>query len=156
VTVKALLARIVVVVLCCVGLATMNPVSAEAASAIQITKVYYNSPGSDYGSNTSLNAEWVRITNTGTTYRTLTGWTLRDASAHVYTFPTFKIAPGARGSTCTPARAPTPRLTSIGAVAGTCGTTPGTRRRCAELTGSGSIPARRPRAVLATSTASAS
>jgi hypothetical protein len=58
VTVKALLARIVVVVLCCVGLATMNPVSAEAASAIQITKVYYNSPGSDYGSNTSLNAEW--------------------------------------------------------------------------------------------------
>ena len=94
--VKALLVRIVVVVLCCVGLATMNPVSAEAASAIQITKVYYNSPGSDYGSNTSLNAEWVRITNTGTTYRTLTGWTLRDASAHVYTFPTFKIAPGAR------------------------------------------------------------
>jgi hypothetical protein len=83
VTVKALLARILAVVLCCVAAATVNPVSAEAASAIQITKVYYNSPGSDYGSNTSLNAEWVRITNTGTTWRTLTGWTLRDAAGHV-------------------------------------------------------------------------
>ena len=75
VTVKALVARIVAVVFCCVAAATVNTVSAEAASAIKITKVYYNSPGSDYGSNTSLNAEWVRITNTGTTWRALTGWT---------------------------------------------------------------------------------
>src|SRR5215207_2323947 len=96
VTVKALLARIVGVALCGVAAATFNPVSADAASAIQITKVYYNSPGSDTGSNTSLNAEWVRITNTGTTYRTLTGWTLRNAAGPIYTFPTFKIAPGAR------------------------------------------------------------
>src|SRR5215218_5245707 len=67
VTVKAMLARIVGVALSGVAAATINPVSADAASAIQITKVYYNSPGSDTGSNTSLNAEWVRITNTGTT-----------------------------------------------------------------------------------------
>ena len=96
VTVKALLARILAVVFCCVAAAIVNPVSAEAASAIQITKVYYNSPGSDTGSNTSLNAEWVRITNTGTTSRYMTGWTLRDAQGHVYKFGTFKLAAGAR------------------------------------------------------------
>src|SRR5215203_1603174 len=95
-TVKALLARIVAVALCCVGAVALNPASAEAASAIQITKVYYNSPGSDTGSNTSLNAEWVRITNTGTTSRYLTGWTLRDAQGHTYTFGTFRLAAGAR------------------------------------------------------------
>jgi hypothetical protein len=92
----ALLVRIVAVVFCCVAAAAVNPVSAQAASAIQITKVYYNSPGSDTGSNTSLNAEWVRITNTGTTARYLTGWTLRDAQGLVYTFGTFRLAAGAR------------------------------------------------------------
>lgn len=49
--VKALLARFVAVALCCVGAVTFNPSSAEAASAIQFGKIYYNSPGSDTGSN---------------------------------------------------------------------------------------------------------
>ena len=40
---------------------------AQAATpAIQITKVYYNSPGTDTGSNTGLNAERVRLSNTRT------------------------------------------------------------------------------------------
>ncbi len=69
---------------------------AQAAPAMQITKVYYNSPGSDTGSNTSLNGEWVRIKNTASTSRTITGWTLRDATTiHVYTFPTTTVAAGA-------------------------------------------------------------
>jgi hypothetical protein len=74
----------------------VQPGIGGSGSAIQITKVYYNSPGSDTGSNTSLNAEWVRITNTGTTSRYLTGWTLRDAQGHIYKFGTFKLAAGAR------------------------------------------------------------
>ena len=72
----------------------INPAPGEAASAIQFGKIYYNSPGSDTGSNTSLNAEWVRIKNTGTTTRSLTGWTVRDAAGHVYKFGTFSLKPG--------------------------------------------------------------
>jgi hypothetical protein len=41
-----------------------------------------------------LNAEYVVIKNTGTTTRTLTGWTVRDRTHHVYTFPSFTLKPG--------------------------------------------------------------
>jgi hypothetical protein len=37
---------------------------AEAASAIQIYRVYYDSPGKDTRSNSSLNAEYVVLKNT--------------------------------------------------------------------------------------------
>jgi hypothetical protein len=49
-----------------VGLSAMP---AEAASAVQIYRVSYNSPGSDTGSNSSLNGEWVQLFNTATTSR---------------------------------------------------------------------------------------
>ena len=69
---------------------------AEAATpAIKITKVYYDSPGADTRTNTSLNAEYVMRKNTTSTNRTLTGWTLRDAANHIYTFPTFTLKAGA-------------------------------------------------------------
>ena len=67
---------------------------AQAASAVRIGAVQYNSPGSDTGSNTSLNAEWVRITNHSSVTKTLTGWTLRDTSNHVYKFGTYKLGAG--------------------------------------------------------------
>jgi len=70
-----------------------NP--ADAATPVRFTKIQYDSPGSDNGSNTSLNAEWVVITNKGTTKRALTGWTLRDLSNHVFKFPTLSLNPGA-------------------------------------------------------------
>ncbi|MFM6847652.1 MAG: lamin tail domain-containing protein, partial [Terrabacter sp.] len=64
------------------GLAVATPIavasSAQALPAIMIYKVQYNSPGSDIGSNTSLNAEYVVLKNTTRTNRSLTGWTLRD------------------------------------------------------------------------------
>ncbi len=78
-------------VIASVGIAT----PAQAAPAIQLDKIQYDSPGSDTGTNDSLNAEWVRIKNTSTTTRTLTGWTLRDVANHVYTFPTTTLAGGA-------------------------------------------------------------
>jgi len=70
-----------------VGVSLTGAVPAQAATpAIQITKIYYNSPGTDTGSNASLNAEWVRLTNTRTYTINLKGWTLRDKSSHIYTF----------------------------------------------------------------------
>ena len=62
--------------------------------AIRIVKIYYDSPGTDTGSNSSLNAEWIRIKNTGSKRRTLTGWKIRDASGHVYRFGRFRLRPG--------------------------------------------------------------
>lgn len=69
-------------------------VPAEATSPVRISAVQYDSPGSDTGSNSSLNAEWVKITNYGATAKALTGWTLRDTSNHVYRFGTYRLGAG--------------------------------------------------------------
>lgn len=69
--------------------------SAEAASPVRLTRAYYNSPGADSGSNSSLDHEWVRVHNFGDRSRTLTGWRLRDAQGHVFRFPTFRLRAGA-------------------------------------------------------------
>ena len=34
------------------------------ASRVVIKEIYYNSPGSDDGSNSSLNGEWIQLKNT--------------------------------------------------------------------------------------------
>jgi hypothetical protein len=65
-----------------------------ASAAVRITNVQYDSPGTDYGSNSSLNAEWVKIKNTGSKAKTLDGWTLRDKAGHVYHFGDFKLKAG--------------------------------------------------------------
>jgi hypothetical protein len=67
---------------------------ADAASPLRFSGAQYNSPGSDTGSNASLNAEWIRVTNHGNRTRTMTGWTIRDAAGHVYRFPKFRLRPG--------------------------------------------------------------
>ena len=67
---------------------------ASAAGAIQFGRAQYDSPGSDTRTNTSLNAEYIVIKNLGTTNRSLRGWTVRDASNHVYTFGTYTLAAG--------------------------------------------------------------
>jgi len=74
------------------GVATAGP--AQATGSVHLAEIYYNSPGSDTGSNTSLNAEWVKITNSTTRTATLTGWTLTDASSHTYKFGTFSLGAG--------------------------------------------------------------
>jgi hypothetical protein len=65
---------------------------AEAAPPVKISKIYYDSPGTDNRSTASLNAEYVVLTNTTTKAQTVTGWSIRDAANHVYTFPTTTIA----------------------------------------------------------------
>jgi len=79
------------------AVATTTAAPAQAATpAIQITRVYYNSPGSDTGSNTSLNAENVRLTNKRSVSINLKYWTLRDNTGYTYRFASdFKLAPGA-------------------------------------------------------------
>jgi hypothetical protein len=64
---------------------------ASAASPIQVGKIQYDSPGTDNGSNASLNGEWVTIKNTGRTNVVLTNWTLRDAANHIYKFGVFTL-----------------------------------------------------------------
>jgi hypothetical protein len=82
------LKRITVGLLC--GLFLLSVVPA-APAAIKITKIYFDSPGSDTGSNSSLNAEWITLKNTGSTGKYLTGWTIRDPAGHVYRFGTYKL-----------------------------------------------------------------
>jgi hypothetical protein len=72
--------------------AALMPVQAQAASgSVHLYKIYYNSPGTDHGSNTSLNAEYVQITNTTAKSAALKGWTLVDASNHKYTFGVYSL-----------------------------------------------------------------
>jgi hypothetical protein len=66
----------------------------DAPDAIRIARIYFDSPGADTGSNASLNAEWIRLKNTGSKGRRLTGWTIRDASGHTYRFGTFTLHAG--------------------------------------------------------------
>lgn len=64
-------------------------------SAIRIVKIYFDPPGADTGSNSSLNAEWIRLKNTGSTARSLTHWRVRDRGPdHVYRFGTYTLGAG--------------------------------------------------------------
>ena len=54
----------------------------------------YDPSGSDTGSNTSLNREWVKLVNHVRSAKNLTGWTVRDRDGHVYKFGNFHLAPG--------------------------------------------------------------
>ena len=77
--------------------ATASPASARQSTAataghrIQIDKIYYNSPGTDDGSNSSLNHEWVRLYNTSSSKISLRHWTLSDAAGHTFKFATYSL-----------------------------------------------------------------
>ena len=86
-TAAALLAAVAIAAL------TLLPSTPALATGhrIQINEIYYNSPGTDTGSNSSLNAEWVRLYNTSSSKISLTSWTLRDAAGHVFKFATYTL-----------------------------------------------------------------
>ena len=84
------------------GLLTLTgPVAAAAAAApaaahrapspVVISEIFYNSPGSDHGSNASLNAEWVKLRNRTGHPVSLFRWTLRDTAHHVYHFGNYSL-----------------------------------------------------------------
>lgn len=68
---------------------------AQAAPPLKVTKVFFDAPGTDNkSSNTSLNAEYVVVKNMTTKVVNLKGWSVRDAQAHVYVFPSFTLPAG--------------------------------------------------------------
>jgi len=76
------------------GLVVMSGSPAQAASRMQISEIYYNSPGPDTASNSSLNAEWVLLHNTSGDRISMTHWTLHDGGQkHTFKFGTFTIGP---------------------------------------------------------------
>jgi hypothetical protein len=81
---------------CLVVASSLIAIPAQAAPAtVYIYKVYFDSPGSDTGSNTSLNAEYVVIRNGDDVSHSVSGWTVRDAVGHRYTFPDgFRLGAG--------------------------------------------------------------
>jgi hypothetical protein len=83
-------------VACLVVAASLIAVPAQAAPAtVYIYKVYFDSPGSDSGSNSSLNAEYVVIRNGDNVSHSVSGWTVRDRADHRYTFPDgFRLGAG--------------------------------------------------------------
>ncbi|MFI1397216.1 lamin tail domain-containing protein [Streptomyces sp. NPDC020681] len=77
-----------------IGLALLPAPAQAAAGSVHLYKIYYDSPGSDRGSNVSLNGEYVQIRNTTTKAVSLKGWTLVDAKNHKYVFPTYSLGAG--------------------------------------------------------------
>jgi hypothetical protein len=76
----------------------VTPASAPVASAapcVVIYRVYFDSPGSDTGSNTSLNAEWIKLHNRCSTNKSLTSWRIKDKAGHRYVFGTYTLKAGA-------------------------------------------------------------
>ncbi|NUK10445.1 lamin tail domain-containing protein [Streptomyces lunaelactis] len=61
-------------------------------SRVEISDVQANSPGFDNGTNRSVNAEWVEITNNGRRSVDLDGWTLRAADGDRYRFHDVRLA----------------------------------------------------------------
>ena len=102
VTASAALVSTVLASTAAAGLLTLTgPVAAAAAAApaaahrapspVVISEIFYNSPGSDHGSNVSLNAEWVKLRNRTGHPVSLFHWTLRDTAHHVYRFGNYSL-----------------------------------------------------------------
>jgi len=66
---------------------TIHLPMAAAAGTVKFTKLYADSPGSDHGSNKSLNAEYVVVHNGGHKSAKLAGYKIKDKSGHTYNFP---------------------------------------------------------------------
>lgn len=89
------IARIAITV-SALAIAAGPAVAAQAAPArlkpkVAISEIFYNSPGSDNRSNASLNGEWIQLHNTTGHAVSLTGWTIRDTSSHVFEFGRYSL-----------------------------------------------------------------
>ncbi|MCO8272254.1 lamin tail domain-containing protein [Actinoplanes sp. TRM 88003] len=67
---------------------------APATPAIQFTRIQYDPPGTDSGSNGSLLNEYFKITNMTKKAININGWTVRDGKGIVYRFPNININVG--------------------------------------------------------------
>ncbi|MFD9000785.1 lamin tail domain-containing protein [Streptomyces sp. NPDC059582] len=76
-----------------IGAAALPATAADHARPnqpqVKISDVHYASPSRgdrSYGSNHSLNKEWVEVTNTSRRSVDLNGWTLKNEDGHKFTF----------------------------------------------------------------------
>jgi hypothetical protein len=76
------------------GIAMLPMQAGAATGSVHLYKIYYDSPGTDKRSTTSLNAEYVQVRNTTSKSVSLKGWTVTDAAKHKYTFGTFTLGKG--------------------------------------------------------------
>ncbi|WP_244173734.1 lamin tail domain-containing protein [Streptomyces recifensis] len=77
-----------------VGAAALPATAADRSyrDNVEISRVQYDSPGWDNGSNRSLNREWVEITNNSRHRVNLDGWRLtEDRRGITYTFRRFTL-----------------------------------------------------------------
>jgi hypothetical protein len=89
--------RIRALLVACLVAASSLLVAAPAQAApatVYIYKVYFDSPGSDRGSNSSLNAEYVVIKNGDNVAHAISGWTVRDKAGHIYKFGNLRLGAG--------------------------------------------------------------
>jgi hypothetical protein len=75
-------------------IAAQSSAPASAAYCVSIYRIYYNSPGTDTGSNTSLNGEWIQLHNKCSTARSLTNAKIKDYVGHTYTFGSYALGGG--------------------------------------------------------------
>jgi hypothetical protein len=68
--------------------------AADASSSVRFSSGRFDSIGSDKGSNSSLNGEWITIKNYGSKAVALKGWKVKDAANHTYTFGSFTLKAG--------------------------------------------------------------
>ncbi|MFB7780615.1 lamin tail domain-containing protein [Streptomyces bauhiniae] len=77
-----------------VGAAALPATAADRSyrENVEISRVQYDSPGWDNGSNRSLNNEWVEVTNNSRHRVNLDGWRLtEDRRGVTYTFSDFTL-----------------------------------------------------------------
>ena len=75
-------------------LRTPTPTQTRSPAAIRVAAwcSQFNAPGNDHQ---NLNEEYVCFDNQGSAAADMTGWHVKDANVHTYTFPTFSLASGA-------------------------------------------------------------
>jgi hypothetical protein len=71
-----------------------TPARSSAAPVMRFGVIQYDSPGTDDGSNQSLNGELVTIRNAGAKRIQLEGYTVRDAQGRTFTFAALALAAG--------------------------------------------------------------
>ncbi|WP_157253099.1 lamin tail domain-containing protein [Nonomuraea typhae] len=80
---------------CALTLGVIAAPAQAAAPAIQLAKIFYDSPGTDRRGNASLNGEYVVIRNTTRAAVDLEGWSIADKTGYRYTFePGQTLRPG--------------------------------------------------------------
>lgn len=87
--------RLSALVLITFGLPVLLGQPAEAAPRIRVDRIFFDSPGTDDGSNANMNGEWIRLENRGDRSRNIEGWTIRDSDGMGYIFGRKVLQPGA-------------------------------------------------------------